>query len=96
MLIAHGASLDTCTRQLLGHEPRSQAEFYDVLHSTPYLGQSWAPVLSRNCKCVLFSRPAIAACKKQTNGKQWSLEDPPILPFRHQSNNAYDWKILAD
>lgn len=37
MLVAHGASLDTCTRQLIGESPRNQQEFYTILHQTPYL-----------------------------------------------------------
>ena len=37
VFVAHGASLDTCTRQITGAEPRSQSDFYDVLHNTPYL-----------------------------------------------------------
>uniref|UniRef100_A0A915JJE1 Uncharacterized protein n=1 Tax=Romanomermis culicivorax TaxID=13658 RepID=A0A915JJE1_ROMCU len=36
-LIAHGASLDTCTRQLTGGSPRNQQDFYAILHQTPYL-----------------------------------------------------------
>lgn len=37
MLVAHGASLDTCTRQLVEAPPRNQQEFYTILHQTPYL-----------------------------------------------------------
>lgn len=36
-LVAHGASLDACTRQLVGHPVRSQKDFYTILHQTPYL-----------------------------------------------------------
>jgi ubiquitin-associated SH3 domain-containing protein len=37
LLVAHGASLDTCTRQLSGKPPRSGDSFFDILQRTPYL-----------------------------------------------------------
>ena len=36
LLVAHAASLDVCTRRLLGRAPRSKTAFYDVLHKVPY------------------------------------------------------------
>lgn len=35
--VAHGASLDTCTRQLSNLAPRNEKDFYSILHQTPYL-----------------------------------------------------------
>lgn len=40
MVIAHAASLDVCTRQLVGLAPRSHADFHDVLHKIPYLAMA--------------------------------------------------------
>ncbi|KJH40640.1 phosphoglycerate mutase family protein [Dictyocaulus viviparus] len=37
LLVAHGASLDTCTRQLCGADPRSIEQFFYLLQNTPYL-----------------------------------------------------------
>ncbi len=40
MVIAHAASLDVCTRQIVGHAPRNHADFHDVLHKIPYLAMA--------------------------------------------------------
>ncbi|PAV64201.1 hypothetical protein WR25_22023 [Diploscapter pachys] len=40
MVVAHGASLDTCTRQLTGGMPRMSDEFYYLLQNTPYLAST--------------------------------------------------------
>ena len=40
MVIAHAASLDVCTRQLVGMAPRNHADFHDVLHKIPYLAMA--------------------------------------------------------
>lgn len=37
LFVAHGASLDTCTRQLCGDVPRSNEEFFEIVQKTPYL-----------------------------------------------------------
>lgn len=37
LLVAHGASLETCSRQLCREEVPSQNDFYRILHATPYL-----------------------------------------------------------
>ena len=42
LLIAHAASLDVCTRQLVGQPPRSHAGFHDVLHKIPYASMAVA------------------------------------------------------
>lgn len=89
LFVAHGASLDTCTRQLCGQAPRSQTAFYEVLHSTPYLGACGARGAARRrvvaACCAAVCRPA---------GRRWQLCDPPILPFKHQANTAFDWRVL--
>ncbi|CAL2049990.1 unnamed protein product [Caenorhabditis brenneri] len=37
LIVAHGASLEACTRQLVGGDIRSTDDFYYLLHNTPYL-----------------------------------------------------------
>jgi len=37
LCVAHGASLDTCTRELTGGAPRESNDFFHILHRTPYL-----------------------------------------------------------
>ncbi|CCD70850.1 Steroid-phosphate phosphatase [Caenorhabditis elegans] len=37
LIVAHGASLETCTRQLVGGDIRSTDDFYYLLQNTPYL-----------------------------------------------------------
>lgn len=34
--MAHATTLDTCTRQLIGAEPRSTNELRQVIHKIPY------------------------------------------------------------
>ncbi|VDO75115.1 unnamed protein product [Heligmosomoides polygyrus] len=38
LIVAHAESLDTCTRQLCGGDPRSFEHFWYLLHQTPYVG----------------------------------------------------------
>ena len=35
--MAHGSSLDACTRMAIGGQPRNNNDFYDILQRTPYL-----------------------------------------------------------
>ncbi|ELU07750.1 hypothetical protein CAPTEDRAFT_193119 [Capitella teleta] len=42
LVVAHAASLDVCTRQLVGQAARSHAGFHDVLHKIPYCAMSVA------------------------------------------------------
>jgi len=74
LLVAHGASLDTCTRQVCGGAPRSQQDFYAILHQTPYL--------------------AMAAAAEDVGSRTFRVTEPPILPFQHQGNASYDWRLL--
>ncbi|CAI5455446.1 unnamed protein product [Caenorhabditis angaria] len=37
LIVAHGASLETCTRQLVGGEIRNSDDFYYLVQNTPYL-----------------------------------------------------------
>ena len=74
-MVAHGASLETLTRQLCGFAIRNQQEFYSILHQTPYL--------------------ATAAAGEDPLSNKWSLVDPPILPFQHQNNCSYNWRVLT-
>lgn len=36
LIVAHATTLDTCTRQLIGAEPRSTNELRQVIHKIPY------------------------------------------------------------
>ncbi|WKY03370.1 hypothetical protein Q1695_004815 [Nippostrongylus brasiliensis] len=38
LIVAHAESLETCTRQLCGGEPRSFEQFWYLIHHTPYVG----------------------------------------------------------
>ena len=40
LIVAHGLNLDSCTRQLVGQPPRSQAGFNEILHKIPYCAMS--------------------------------------------------------
>lgn len=37
LIVAHGSNIETCTRQLLGREPRPWTEFTNMLIDVPYL-----------------------------------------------------------
>uniref|UniRef100_A0A914WLS5 Uncharacterized protein n=1 Tax=Plectus sambesii TaxID=2011161 RepID=A0A914WLS5_9BILA len=74
LLVAHGASLETCTRQLTGQQPRETPEFFSILHRTPYL--------------------ACAQAVEEAGSSKWAVAESPILPFQHQQNAAYDWRLL--
>lgn len=36
LLVAHAASLDVCSRQLVGHPERGHVDFHNILHKIPY------------------------------------------------------------
>jgi len=40
LMVGHAASLDVCTRQLLGNAKRNHAAFHDVMHKVPYLAMA--------------------------------------------------------
>ena len=40
VFVAHAASLDVCTRQLVGMMPRNHAGFHDINHRIPYLAMA--------------------------------------------------------
>lgn len=56
LLVAHGASLDTCTRQICGNAPRSGDSFFDILQQTPYLSTAEAAETS-NGRFELLGSP---------------------------------------
>lgn len=83
LMVAHGASLDTLTRQLTGGAPRDSHSFFNILHSTPYLA------------CTQVIERWMPTAGHQSGGVwRWQHANPPILPFQHCSNNSYDATIL--
>ncbi len=88
LLVAHGASLETCSRQLVGGQPRTQHQFYMILHRTPYLG---CAALEESPSASETAAPADAAAAATP---LWRISEPPIFPFQHQANESYNWRVL--
>ncbi len=80
MLVAHGASLDTLTRQLCSGEPRNQHDFYTLLHQASYLA------------CAAVKEYSLES--GGGTSKKWEIVEPPICSFQHQGNSSYNWTVL--
>uniref|UniRef100_A0AC34Q1U8 Phosphoglycerate mutase n=1 Tax=Panagrolaimus sp. JU765 TaxID=591449 RepID=A0AC34Q1U8_9BILA len=52
LFVAHGSSLDACTRLIVGGQPRSNNDFYDILQKTPYLSTIQLDEYDKKCEIV--------------------------------------------
>ncbi|KAH7703823.1 Protein T07F12.1, partial [Aphelenchoides avenae] len=82
LLVAHGASLDTCTRQICGNAPRSGDSFFDILQQTPYLSTVEASETSNGRFELVGS--AVPSLAHSSN----SAYDPTILKESPNSRAA--------
>ncbi len=80
LVVGHAASLETCTRQMIGLAPRSTIDIMDLIRKIPY------------CGLVVMEEVPVADSKgKET---KWQLTEPPIPTMTHCSNANFDWNVL--
>ncbi|VDN08838.1 unnamed protein product [Dibothriocephalus latus] len=78
LIVAHAASLDTCTRSLLRKRLRSGGGSG---------GMNEVEELHRRCVCVPYCGMLVAV-----EGKRWHLQEPPIPCLSYKENSDFDWR----
>ena len=80
LFIAHGVNLDSCTRQLVGQQPRSQARFHEILHKIPYCAMSVAQEATVVRDTWYLIEPPVLPFAHTNNPKyNWTLLTTPGL-----------------
>ncbi|KAL7667778.1 hypothetical protein ACOME3_010402 [Neoechinorhynchus agilis] len=83
LLSGHAGTLETCTRQIIGMQPRSYQEFNQVIRKVPFLGLN------------MIERKKYSNFDKTPTYGPWSFKEPPIPPVQHSQNFAYDWRTIV-
>lgn len=78
LIIGHGSSLDSCTRQMVGQPPRDHGDFISLIRGTPY------------CGCIMIKEDKRKEGESDT--VTWKITKPPILTLQHSMNQKYEWK----
>jgi len=87
MLVAHGCSLDACTRQLCGGEPLETSDFYRILHRTPYLACAQAEELIPK-KWRVTGSPILPLQHQPNASYDWKvIESIIVAPATPSSND---------
>jgi ubiquitin-associated SH3 domain-containing protein len=110
LLVAHAASLDTCLRQLTGHQPRTPQDLTRVIHKVPYCSMSVAreddsvkeeeDVNNKSSHDDDVANPADTRMDvEESHGAnatktRWQMIEPFCPPFTNSSNMRFDWKVL--
>ncbi|XP_022238405.1 protein UBASH3A homolog isoform X2 [Limulus polyphemus] len=70
LLVGHAATLDTCTRQLTGHPPRSSNDIVHRVHGIPYCAVATAEE-DENGKWALVCPPVLPLTHTANMGFDW-------------------------
>lgn len=92
MLVAHAASLDTCTRQIVGESARSAKEMMAIVSKVPFCSVASIVEESDSGK----DRKGVGGKSKVKVAKKWKLADTKIPAMTHLANHRFDWKILLN
>lgn len=83
LIVAHAATLDTCTRQLVGEPPRSSYELGKIIHKIPY------------CSLVnIEESESYTGETTEDNKSHWTLIEPICPSVTHNKNIRFDWNVL--
>ncbi|KAL5282767.1 UBASH3B.2 family protein [Megaselia abdita] len=83
LIVAHAATLDTCTRQLVGEPPRSSYELGKIIHKIPY------------CSLVNIEESVLSTEDKAGDSIcNWTLIEPICPSVTHNKNIRFDWNVL--
>lgn len=94
LLVAHAATLDTCTRQITGESSRPLAEMMNIVRKIPYCSMSAIEEVRND---VIESGGGSVKRGSRLAGAQnvtWRKITPPVAPLTHSSNARYEWKVL--
>ena len=105
LFVAHAASLDACSRQVIGKEPRSLVQMMSIVREVAYCGVALLEeelddgLEGGDAKSLSSATTSMDAMSVKSNMKKkrlWHLKNVPFPPFTHCSNARYDSNILAD
>ena len=98
LFVAHAASLDACSRQVTGKEPRSLSQMMAIVREVGYCGVSLLEEDEdeEDTKSIASSSVDAMSVKSFKKKKSWNLKEAPFPPLTHCSNARFDSKILMD
>ena len=112
LLVGHAATLDTCSRQLVGREPRNVNELMAIVRKVPYCSVAMleevveeedlslmGSVGGRSSPGCISSMSLMSRSTIRTPApppKSWKIIQPPFPPMTHTSVSTFDWKLLLD
>ncbi|XP_044727995.1 protein UBASH3A homolog isoform X2 [Chrysoperla carnea] len=83
LIVGHASTLDVCSRQLLGHAPRTSQEMTRFIQKIPYCSLAvMQEIINENTN------------SDDENKIKWQLVEPPCPPTTHSNNQRFDWKVL--
>lgn len=93
LIVAHGASLETCTRQLIGKEKRSTRFLIgELINKIPYLG---AIAMEQNGNSFELIEPPCLTATHDSSKKAYLPNYKDGRPPQKQSMK-YDWRFLLE
>ena len=97
LFVAHAASLDACSRQVTGKEPRSLSQMMALVREVAYCGVAMLEEDEdeEDTKSVMSSADGMSV-KSLKKKRLWNLKEPPFPPLTHSSNTRFESKILME
>jgi len=112
LLVGHAATLDTCSRQLVGKEPRQVTDLMAIVRKVPYCSVAMLEEVlededlsllgsagGRSSPGCISSMSLMSRSTIRTPApppKSWRIVQPPFPPMTHTSVSTFDWKLLLD
>ena len=97
LFVAHAASLDACSRQVVGKEPRSLSQMMAIVREVAYCGVALLEEddEEEDTKSLMSSVDGMSV-KSFKKKRLWKLKETPFPPLTHCSNSRFDCKILME
>ena len=97
LFVAHACTLDTCSRQVTGHDPRTVQQMLNITRKVGYCGV--AVLQEEENKDVLkVSSESLNSRRFHHNStrkkKVWKLKEPPFPPLTYGGRPVFEWKTL--
>ena len=98
LFVAHAASLDACSRQVVGKEPRSLSQMMAIVREVAYCGVALLEEDEdeEDTKSLMSSVADGMSVKSFKKKKLWKMKETPFPPLTHCSNSRFDSKILME
>ena len=97
LFVGHAASLDACSRQVVGKEPRSLSQMMAIVREVAYCGVALLEEdeEEEDTKSLMSSVDGMSV-KSFKKKRLWKLRETPFTPLTHCSNSRFDSKILME